>query len=139
MKILSTSQHAKIDYFASLFFMASPWFFGFKETVPATWILILIGLTSLVLSLFTNYEGGVVRSIPMRVHLTADVFSGAFVASSPWLFGFAEEVFLPHLVMGLFEVAAGLITSSHPNGDKSRPVVMGSGARESTDSSRTRS
>ena len=93
MKLFSTSTHAKIDYLASIFFMASPWIFGFKESVPATWVMIAIGLMALLMALFTDYEGGMVRSIPMGVHLTADVFTGAFLASSPWLFGFADEVF----------------------------------------------
>ncbi|MHA4739129.1 SPW repeat domain-containing protein [Dyadobacter sp. MSC1_007] len=123
MKLFSTSTHAKIDYLASIFFMASPWIFGFKESVPATWTMIAIGLMALLMSLFTDYEGGMVRSIPMRVHLTADVFAGAFLASSPWLFGFADEVFLPHMVMGLFEVSAGLLTSKHPSRDRSGAVV----------------
>ena len=115
--------HAKIDYFAGIIFMASPWIFGFKDSVGATWTVIAAGLLALMLSLFTDYEGGMVRSIPMRVHLTADVFSGALLASSPWLFGFAQEVFLPHLLMGLFEVSAGLLTSKHPSHDQSGPVV----------------
>lgn len=115
--------HAKIDYLASILFIASPWIFGFKESVPATWVVIAIGLMSILMSLFTDYEGGMVRSIPMRVHLTADVFAGAFLASSPWLFGFANEVFLPHLLMGIFEVTAGLLTSKHPSRDSSDAVV----------------
>lgn len=123
MKIISTANHAKIDYLAGLFFMTSPWILGFKESVPATWIMLLAGLAALVMSLFTNYEGGIVRSIPMRVHLTADVFMGAFLASSPWLFGFAEEVFLPQLIMGLFEVLVSLFTAKHPAGQHSERVI----------------
>lgn len=123
MKIISTSAHAKIDYLAGIIFIASPWIFGFKESVAATWTVIAVGVTALIISLFTDYEGGMVRSIPMRVHLTADVFSGAFLASSPWLLGFADEVILPHLIMGLFEVSAGLLTSKHPSHDSAGPVV----------------
>lgn len=127
MKIINTRTHARIDYLAGFFFMASPWIFGFKESVPATWIMIIVGLTALLLSLFTDYEGGMVRSIPMRVHLTVDVFSGAFLASSPWLFGFADEVFLPQLIMGLFEVSAGLLTSKHPSHEQSAGHVVDPG------------
>lgn len=127
MELISTKTHAKIDYLAGLFFMASPWILSFKESAPATWIMIIVGLAALLLSLFTDYEGGMVRSIPMRVHLTADIFSGAFLASSPWLFGFADEVFLPQLIMGLFEVSAGLLTSKHPSTAGSRTVVTPDG------------
>ena len=123
MKIISTSAHAKLDYLAGIIFIASPWIFGFNESVAATWTVIAVAATALTISLFTDYEGGMVRSIPMRVHLTIDVFSGAFLASSPWLLGFADEVILPHLLMGLFEVSAGLLTAKHPSHDKAGPVV----------------
>lgn len=123
MKIISTAQHARVDYIASLFFMVSPWIFGFSDSVPATWMMLGAGLISTVMSIFTNYEGGIVRSIPMRVHLTADVFLGALVASSPGIFGFAHEVFLPLLVMGLFEVMVSLVTSKHTAHEQPGPVV----------------
>lgn len=123
MKIISTSAHAKLDYLAGIIFIASPWIFGFNESVAATWTAILVGATALTISLFTDYEGGMVRSMPMPVHLTLDVFSGAFLASTPWLLGFADEVILPHLIMGLFEVSAGLLTAKHPSHDNQSPVV----------------
>ena len=66
---------------------------------------------SILMSLFTNYEGGMVRSIPMSVHLNVDIVTGLFLAASPWLIGFADEVYLPHVFLGLFEMAAGLLTT----------------------------
>jgi hypothetical protein len=115
MKIISTRMHAIIDYLASVFFVASPWIFGFNQHVTATWILVATGVISIIMSLFTNYEGGLRRQIPMKTHLTTDIFFGTFLASSPWLFGFAQDIFLPHLLMGLFEASAGLLTSKHPS------------------------
>lgn len=115
MRIISTRLHAFIDYAAGLVFLASPWLFGFNDHAQATWIPILIGLISLVMSVLTDYEAGLRRIIPMKVHLTTDVFFGAFLASSPWLFSFAQQVFLPHLALGLFAAFAGLLTSKHPS------------------------
>lgn len=123
MKIFSTSMHAKIDYLAGIIFFASPWIFGFTENVAASWTVIAVAATALTMSLFTDYEGGIVRSIPMRIHLTVDVFSGALLAASPWLFGFADEVFVPHLVMGLFEISAGLLTARNAPNEKTQSVV----------------
>ncbi|TLV03969.1 SPW repeat domain-containing protein [Dyadobacter luticola] len=118
MNIISTRVHARIDYIAGIIFMASPWIFNFNESVPATWTPITIGFMALMMSLFTNYEGGMVRSIPMKAHLTVDIISGAFLAASPWLLGFSQEVFLPHLIMGLFEVTASLLTEKHASFEK---------------------
>jgi hypothetical protein len=36
--------------------------------------------------------------------------SGALLAASPWLFGFADRVSTPHLVLGIFEMAAAVMT-----------------------------
>ena len=38
-----------------------------------------------------DYEVGMLKVIPARVHLALDAASGVLLASSPWLFGFAKE------------------------------------------------
>jgi hypothetical protein len=50
----------------------------------------------------------------MKVHLFLDVLSGIFLAASPWLLGFSDRVCLPHLVLGILEISAGLLTTSKP-------------------------
>ena len=49
----------------------------------------------------------------MAVHNLFDILAGAFLAASPWIFGFADEsanVWLPHVVVGLAAVFLGLTT-----------------------------
>jgi uncharacterized membrane protein len=49
----------------------------------------------------------------MAIHNLIDIIAGAFLAVSPWLFGFADEsanVWVPHLVVGLAAVFLGLTT-----------------------------
>ncbi|MCE7067010.1 SPW repeat protein [Dyadobacter sp. CY326] len=111
MKIISTKMHSVLDYATGILFIAMPWILGFNENVPATWTLVAVGATALLMSMFTNYEGGMVRSIPMATHLNVDIVTGLFLAASPWILGFADEVYLPHLILGLFEVVAGLMTT----------------------------
>lgn len=123
MKIFSTSVHARIDYITGIVFFASPWIFGFTDSVAATWTVIAAAAAALTMSLFTNYEGGVVKSIPMRVHLIVDMLSGGLLAASPWLFGFADQVYLPHLIMGLFEVSAAMLTTNHATDQNTHAVV----------------
>lgn len=50
----------------------------------------------------------------MPVHLLLDVASGALLAVSPWLFGFSDRVLWPHLILGLLEIGAGLMTRTVP-------------------------
>jgi hypothetical protein len=49
------------------------------------------------------------------VHLLLDAASGLLLAVSPWLFGFADRVFWPHLVIGLVEIGAALTTRTIPD------------------------
>ena len=70
----------------------------------------VVGIAIIGLSPMTDYELALVRMIPMPVHLATDVAAGALLAVSPWLFGFADRVYWPHLIVGLFEIGAGLMT-----------------------------
>jgi hypothetical protein len=114
MNIISTRVHAWLDYLTGLFILAAPWIFQMQDSEAGSWVFIMLGSTVLITSLFTNYEGGVVRHIPMSVHLNLDIVLGAVTAASPWIFGFAEEGYVLHLVIGLFSIAAGLATSRKP-------------------------
>ena len=48
--------------------------------------------------------------LPFGGHLMLDVGSGILLTASPWLFGFADRVWIPHVVFGLFEIAPSLMT-----------------------------
>ncbi len=50
----------------------------------------------------------------MPTHLTLDLLSGVLLAASPWLFGFSGFVYVPHLVLGVLEVGAALMTKTTP-------------------------
>lgn len=54
------------------------------------------------------------RVIPMATHLTMDFFIGLFLAISPWLFGFAEFVWVPHVIFGVIAILASLTTHTVP-------------------------
>lgn len=114
MRFIPTKLHGVLDYLSAALFIASPYLFGFTAdgTVgPAQWVPQFVGVGVLLYSVFTDYEPGVIRRLPMPVHLMADVwFAGVFLAVSPWLFGFADFVYLPHVLMGAFSVVAGLVT-----------------------------
>jgi hypothetical protein len=64
------------------------------------------------LSVMTAYETGLVRAIPMPVHLAMDAVMGVLLAASPWIFGFDDVVYLPFLVLGIAELAAAATTET---------------------------
>ena len=112
--MLTTRVHGFLDYVVSLFLLASPWLLDFHQSGTATWVVIVLGGGALLYSLFTDYEAGVVKQIPMPVHLALDGFNGVLLAVSPWLFGFAETTWKPHLLLGLMEIAVVLLSKRRP-------------------------
>jgi len=115
MRFLPTRIHGAIDYLWGVALMLSPYALGFSDGLAEHLVAGILGLGAIVYALFTAYELGLVRLLPMRVHLALDVLGGAFLAASPWLFGFAERgVYLPHLLFGLFAIAAGFVTRLEP-------------------------
>jgi hypothetical protein len=104
------------DYLLGALLVVAPWLFGFADGGAETWVPVALGAGVVLYSLLTDYELGLVRRIPMRAHLGLDLAGGAVLAASPWVFGFADEVWLPHLVLGLLEIGAALTTRTTPDG-----------------------
>lgn len=73
-----------------------------------------LGAAGLAVTFFTDHELGIVRRIPMTGHLWVDGLSGALLALSPWLFGFADRVWMPHAILGVIEIVAAFVTRLHP-------------------------
>ena len=115
MRFLSTRIHGVIDYVVGVLLVIVPNLFGFADNGSAQWIFVVLGIAAILYSLVTDYELGLVHLLPMPAHLALDAASGVLLAASPWLFGFHDRVYVPHLVFGLFEILASLITRSHPD------------------------
>lgn len=114
MRFLSTRTHGIADYIIGILLILAPFVLGFDRGGAETWVPVVVGAGLLVVSLFTRYEMGLVHSIPMSAHLGVDLVGGILLAVSPWLFGFADFVWVPHLVVGLLEIGAALITRTEP-------------------------
>jgi hypothetical protein len=108
--MITSRGHGILDYLVSTLLILAPWLLGFSEVDAARNTAVGVGLVGLLSSLFTNYELGLVKAIPLSMHLTLDMLAGLFLAASPWLFGFADQVFMPHLIVGLLEIGAAAMT-----------------------------
>lgn len=116
MKFISRKAHAVLDYLVGIALIAAPSLFGFSDNDAATWSAVGVGVVTLIMSVMTDYEGGLIKVISMGTHLTMDLIAGIFLAVSPWLLGFADRVFLPHLIVGVMEIAVVIFsqrTSQH--------------------------
>lgn len=114
MKIIPTKVHGYLDYIVGLLLIAAPWIFNFADDTIATYIPVALGIFAIVYSLLTDYELGVTRLISLRIHLTLDMAGGLLLAVSPWIFGFADRVYLPHLIVGIMEIVVALMTRTQP-------------------------
>ncbi len=115
MRFIPTRVHGMMDYLVGILLIAAPWLFNFDRGGAETWVPVLLGAGAIVYSLFTDYELGVVRRLSMPTHLMLDLGSGILLALSPWLFGFSEYVWEPHLIVGLIEIGTSLMTRRVPD------------------------
>jgi hypothetical protein len=110
MRFLPTRVHGVIDYVTGVLLVAAPWLLAFARGGAETWVPVILGTGGIAYSLFTDYELGVVRRLGMPAHLGLDAVLGALLASSPWLFGFADRVASPHVGFGILAIGAALVT-----------------------------
>jgi Cu/Ag efflux pump CusA len=117
MKPIDTKTHGYIDYVMGILLVIAPYILNFNLSAIESKIFYVLGITAVLYSLLTRYELGLIKMIPMKVHLMLDALSVALLAASPWLFGFANTVYIPHLILGLVEIGAALMTNAKSKAD----------------------
>jgi hypothetical protein len=117
---LPTRIHGMLDYLLGALLIVSPWLFGFADVPAARWVPVALGAGVLLYSLLTDYELGAVRKLQMPVHLMLDALGGILLAVSPWMLGFDERVWMPHVVLGLVQVATAAVTNTVPGYERRR-------------------
>jgi hypothetical protein len=112
--MIPTRLHGIIDYAVGILLILAPYLLGFADGSAAQLVPMTLGAGAILYSLLTDYELAAARLIPMPAHLGLDVVSGLFLAFSPWLFGFSDLIWLPHLIVGVTEIVIALMTDRHP-------------------------
>ena len=114
MRFISTRTHGILDFVVPAGLMLAPKLLGFQDDGKASRIFRMMAAGHVAYSLFTDYERGLVRKLPMRGHLALDAASAVFLAASPWLLGFSGRVAAPHLAAGLAELGVAMSTETEP-------------------------
>lgn len=120
MKIINTKIHGFHDYFTWILLLVSPWLFRFANGKIEMWIPLILGFLTLMLSLLTDYEFGLFKVISMKVHLATDIATGLFLAISPWILGFSDRVYVPHLFIGVFQLIVAFVSRTVAYTDRPR-------------------
>lgn len=110
--------HGIFDYIGGIALVAAPNIFGFADVGgAAVWVPRIVGIIILLQSICTRYELGLVKVLPMKMHLMNDYVASIFLAASPWIFAFADgpsNQWMPHVVVGILVFVATLMTESKP-------------------------
>lgn len=109
-----------LDYLLGALLIGAPWLLGFAAGGAETWVPVALGAGVLLYSVFTDYEPGLVKKVQMPAHLLLDALGGLLLAASPWMFGFDDRVWIPHVVLGLIEVATAAVTNTVPGYERRR-------------------
>ena len=115
MRFIPTRFHGMLDYVVGIILIISPWLFDFSDVSAATWVVVVAGVLALLQTVMTDFEAGIIHKIPMKTHLMTDFVLGVILALSPWIFGFVERVYAPHLIFGVFSILASLTTHRVPS------------------------
>ena len=83
MRFIPTRIHGVLDYLTAGVLIAAPSVLGFRKGDARTWLPIALGVGTIAYSVFTDYELGLVKVIPMPVHLALDAANGALLSASP--------------------------------------------------------
>jgi hypothetical protein len=123
MRIIPTKLHGPVDYLVGVLLILAPWIFSYSDVDGAKWTSIVIGIIVLATAIMTNYELGLMRVIPMHVHLMLDAGVGLVLVVAPWIFWYADEdtnVWLPMVIIGLGEIAAAAMSNPWPEEPEAR-------------------
>jgi len=115
VRVIPTGVHGALDYLAGGVNLAFPRLLGLSDAPWAVLVPSIDGMAGTSYSLLTDYELGAFRVLPMPAHLAFDAAKGAFLATSPWLFGFAKRgtrYWLPHVLMGTADVLAAITSKT---------------------------
>jgi hypothetical protein len=110
-KLISRRTHGLLDYLTVVFALTFPRVLCSSDRTRNAVTLLALGKLSY--ALFTRHELGLVKTIPMKAHLTLDAAGGAALCALP--FALEEEdpaTIGACLAMGIFDVLAAPMTDT---------------------------
>jgi hypothetical protein len=117
LRVIPTSVHGAVDHVVGPTLIAAPTFLRLPKASPEGIAPRINGAVAALYSNLTDYELSLKNLIPMRVHLALDAVSGATLAAVPWVTGARRRGvahWLPHTLLGAFEIGMALTTKTEP-------------------------
>jgi len=117
IRVIPTNVHSAVDHVVGPALIAAPEVLHLNRTSPEGLVARSSGLFAAVYSNLTDYELSLKNLIPMKAHLALDAMSGAALAAVPLATGATKRGlrhWLPHTIVGAFEIAMALTTKTKP-------------------------
>ena len=111
--LINTRLHGMLDY-SSAVILLLPWITGFYPTAADTLALTILGGLTILFSILTDYEFGLIKLLPMKVHLVLDTISALFLISMPFTFTIIHYQYNWPVVLGVFELLVVILSGSQP-------------------------
>jgi len=102
MKFIDNKIHGFLDYITVIAFAAIPTVLGL-EGIPAYLSYTLAGVHFLM-TILTNFELGIVKIIPLKVHAWVETAVGPVLIVIPWVLGFSGD-----MKASITFIAAGIV------------------------------
>ena len=118
MRFIPTVIHGAADYVVGLIVMALPFVLDLHG--GQGWFFLALGASAVFYSLLTDYELGIVRVLPVRIHLLLDAVFGLAMLTAPSLLYLTEAASAVSYAIG---VSALILTAT------TRTQAVGTAAR----------
>jgi hypothetical protein len=126
LRVIPTSVHGVVDHVVGPALIAAPTVLGLERKSPEGLVPRLNGIAAAVYSNLTDYELSMKNVIPMKLHLALDAMSGATLATVPLLTGARKRGtrhWLPHAMLGAFEIGMALFTQAEAPKSRTRRLA----------------
>ncbi|MGN6177978.1 MAG: SPW repeat domain-containing protein [Mucilaginibacter sp.] len=119
---ISTKFYGVMNYLIGAALILAPWFVPASNGKPfyvhadgASLLLpLIVGWVQLIMAFFSNNSHGVIRQFPLQMHFFLDVLCGSFLFASPFVYGFSDVIWWPHVLFGGLLVILGVFTKKSP-------------------------
>ena len=110
MKVINNKMHGVLDYVTVLCFFASPSIFGLAG-IPA-YLSYALAVVHLLMTVLTNFEFGVAKIIPLKLHKYVEMVVGPVLLVISWVLGFSDDVKARSIFMvaGVVIILVGLLS-----------------------------
>jgi hypothetical protein len=126
LRVIPTSIHSAVDHVVGPALIAAPEVLRLPKKSPEGIVPRVNGVAAAIYSNLTDYELSLKNVIPMKVHLALDAVSGGTLAVVPLATGAHKRGirhWLPHTLVGAFQVAMAITTESEPPASRPRRLA----------------